>query len=111
MTLVLSGALGVDFEKAESMKRDIAHNPNLVPLLRPTLEKMGTIVKNHLKKSGYYGKVPVLTVGGGAALPGAEDVLSDTVGMTVRICPNPLMVTPAGIAARLWREKNGDAKN
>jgi ethanolamine utilization protein EutJ len=111
MTLVLSGALGVDFEKAEAMKRDIAHNPNLVPLLRPTLEKMGTIVKNHLKESGYYGKVPVLTVGGGAALPGAEDVLSDTVGMAVRICPNPLMVTPAGIAARLWREKNGDAKN
>jgi ethanolamine utilization protein EutJ len=51
-------------------------------------------------------KVPVLTVGGGAALPGAEDILSDTVGMTVRICPNTLMVTPAGIAARLWREKN-----
>jgi len=107
MTLVLAGAMGIEFEEAEAKKRDVANNPHLVPLLRPTLEKMGTIVKNHLLKSGYYGNVPILTVGGGAMLPGAETVLTDTVGVAVRICPNPLMVTPAGIAARLWREKNG----
>jgi ethanolamine utilization protein EutJ len=89
------------------MKRDIANHPQLVPMLRPTLEKMGTIVKNHLVASGYYGKAPILTVGGGAALPGAEEVLSDTVGLPVYICPHPLMVTPAGIAVRLWREKEG----
>lgn len=106
MTLVLAGALGIDFEEAESMKRDIACHPNLVPMLRPTLGKMGTIVRNHLMISGYYGMVPILTVGGAAAFPGAEDVLTDTVGQAVHICPHPLMVTPAGIAARLWREKN-----
>ncbi|MDR1650644.1 MAG: ethanolamine utilization protein EutJ [Synergistaceae bacterium] len=111
MTLVLSGALNVDFDKAEAMKRDIARNMNLVPLLRPTLEKMGSIVKRHLHESGYYGKVHILTVGGGAALPGAEEVLSATVGQKVAICPNPLMVTPAGIAARLWREKNVAGKD
>ncbi|MDR1514300.1 MAG: ethanolamine utilization protein EutJ [Synergistaceae bacterium] len=105
MTLVLAGAQDIDFDKAEQMKRDIERHPHLVPMLRPTLEKMATIVKHHLKESGYYGKVPVLTVGGGAALPGAEEILSDTVGLPVYICPHPLMVTPAGIAARLWREK------
>lgn len=105
MTLVLAGAQGIDFDRAEQMKRDIERHPHLVPMLRPTLEKMATIVKNHLQKSGYYGKVPILTVGGGAALPGAEEILSDTVGFPVYICPHPLMVTPAGIAARLWREK------
>ncbi|MDR3322283.1 MAG: ethanolamine utilization protein EutJ [Synergistaceae bacterium] len=105
MTLVLAGSQGMDFDRAEMMKRDIANHPHLVPLLRPTLEKMATIVKNHLMISGYYGKVPILTVGGGAALPGAEGVLSETVGLPVYICPHPLMVTPAGIAARLWRER------
>ncbi|MDR1977485.1 MAG: ethanolamine utilization protein EutJ [Synergistaceae bacterium] len=110
MTLVLSGALKVDFDKAEMMKRNIENNAHLVPLLRPTLEKMGTIVKNHLIKSGYYGKVPILTVGGGGVLPGAEEVLSATVGVEVKICPNPLMVTPAGIATRLWRQRSGNGK-
>jgi ethanolamine utilization protein EutJ len=105
MTLVLAGAQNIDFDRAEQMKRDIERHPHLVPMLRPTLEKMATIVKNHLELSGYYGKVPILTVGGGAALPGAEEILSDTVGFPVYICPHPLMVTPAGIAARLWREK------
>jgi ethanolamine utilization protein EutJ len=109
MTLVLAGGQGIDFDKAEQMKRDIEHYPHLVPMLRPTLEKMATIVKNHLKESGYYGKIPILTVGGGAALPGAEEILSDTVGFPVYICPHPLMVTPAGIAARLWREKGAVA--
>ena len=105
MTLVLAGARGISFDEAERMKRDIARHQELVPLLRPTLEKMATIVKVHLEKSGYYGKVPILTVGGGAALPGAEEILSATVGLPVHICPHPLMVTPAGIAARLWKEK------
>jgi ethanolamine utilization protein EutJ len=106
MTLVLAGAQGIDFDVAEKMKRNIADHPELVPMLRPTLEKMATIVKNHLNESGYYGKVPILTVGGGAALPGAEEIMSNVVGFPVYICPNPLMVTPAGIAMRLWHEKN-----
>ena len=110
MTLVLAGGQGIEFEEAEMMKRNIKKHPHLVPMLRPTLEKMSTIVRDHLQKSGYYGKVPILTVGGGAALPGAEEVMSDTVGFPVHICPHPLMVTPAGIAARLWREKNGNSK-
>jgi ethanolamine utilization protein EutJ len=111
MTLVLSGALKIPFDEAEKLKRNIVHNPNLIYLLRPTLEKMGTIAKRHLEMSGFYGKVPIIAVGGGAALPGAEEVLSAAVGSPVTLCPNPLMVTPAGIAARLWNEKNGPAKN
>lgn len=110
MTLVLAGGQGIEFDEAEAMKRNIKKHPHLVPMLRPTLEKMSAIVKDHLEKSGYYGKVPILTVGGGAALPGAEEIMSDAVGCPVHICPHPLMVTPAGIAARLWREKNGNQK-
>jgi len=110
MTLVIAGALGIEFEEAEALKRNIGRHPRLVPMLRPTLEKMSSIVRTHLEKSGFYGAVPILTVGGGASVPGAEDVMSDAVGLPVHICPHPLMVTPAGIAARLWREKNGNPK-
>jgi ethanolamine utilization protein EutJ len=110
MTLVLAGALKIPFDEAEKLKRNIARNPNLVPLLRPTLEKMGTIARKHLEISGFYGKVSIITVGGGAALPGAEEVLSAAVGSEVKLCPHPLMVTPAGIATRLWNEKGNERK-
>jgi ethanolamine utilization protein EutJ len=111
MTLVLSGALNLPFGEAERLKRDIARHPRLVPLLRPTLEKMGSIARKHLVESGRYRKVPVIVAGGGAALPGAEEVLSAAVGFEVSLCPNPLMVTPAGIAARLWKQKKGNPNN
>ena len=106
MTLVLAGGLGLEFDEAETRKRRIAQEPRLVPLLVPVLEKMGTIVRDHLGRSGHLGQVPVLVAGGGAALPGAEEILSKVVGEPVHLAPHPLLVTPAGIAARLWRERH-----
>lgn len=109
MTLVLAGALNMEIEDAEELKRDKAEQLRLMPMLRPVLEKMGTIVKNHLKKSGYYGAVPIIVSGGGSDLPGADEILSAVVEYPVQLAPYPMLVTPAGIAARLWREKNGES--
>jgi ethanolamine utilization protein EutJ len=39
MTLVLSGALGIDFDAAETLKRNKAEQIRLVPMLKPVLEK------------------------------------------------------------------------
>ena len=106
MTLVLAGGMGLSIDEAELLKRNKKEQPRLMPMLRPVLEKMGTIVKTHLEKSGYYGRVPIVVSGGGADLPGAEGILSAVIGLPVTITPYPMLVTPAGIAARLWREKN-----
>ena len=107
MTLVLAGGLNMEIEDAEELKRDKAEQLRLMPMLRPVLEKMGIIIKQHLKKSGYYGAVPVVVSGGGSDLPGAAEVLSAVVEYPVQLAPYPMLVTPVGIAARLWREKNG----
>ena len=106
MTLVLSGNMGISFEEAEQVKRnpDPARKRMLVPILKPVLEKMGSIIKNHLEISGYFGKVPVIVCGGGAVLPTAEEILSNAVGDKVVLAPSPLLVTPAGIALSLERE-------
>ena len=106
MTLVLSGNMGISFEEAEQVKRnpDPARKRMLVPILKPVLEKMGSIIKNHLEISGYFGKVPIIVCGGGAVLPTAEEILSNAVGDKVVLAPSPLLVTPAGIALSLERE-------
>ncbi|MBP8784309.1 MAG: ethanolamine utilization protein EutJ [Synergistaceae bacterium] len=110
MTLVLAGGLNMEIEDAEELKRDKAEQLRLMPMLRPVLEKMGTIIKQHLKKSGYYGAVPIIVSGGGSDLPGAGEILSSVVGYPVQLAPYPMLVTPVGIAARLWREKNGSIR-
>lgn len=110
MTLVLAGALNMEIEDAEELKRDKKEQPRLMPMLRPVLEKMGTIIKTHLKKSGYYGAVPIIVSGGGSDLPGSDEVLSAVVEYPVLPAPHPMLVTPVGIAARLWREKNGESR-
>lgn len=107
MTLVLSGALGLDFDAAETLKRNKTEQIRLVPMLKPVLEKMATIVRHHLDVSGFYGKVPVLLVGGGAAFPGAEAIMERIIEQPVTLAPHPLLVTPAGIARNLWREQHG----
>jgi ethanolamine utilization protein EutJ len=107
MTLVLAGSLDVDFDDAEKLKRDKRNQERYAPILKPVLEKMGTIVRNHLERSGYWGRVPIVVCGGGADLPNAEEVLSATVGQPVKLAPYPLLVTPAGIARSLYRDLHG----
>ena len=104
MTLVLAGNQNIPFETAEAMKRDPSRRKQFVPILKPVLEKMGSIVRNHLEISGYWGKVPVIVCGGGADLPGAEGILSAAVGTPVVMAPCPLIVTPACIALSLALE-------
>lgn len=104
MTLVLSGAMNCSFEEAERMKRNRESQKRFVPLLKPVLEKMATIALQQLRESSYLGKVPIVLVGGGADLPGAEEIMSHVIGQPVSMAPHPLLVTPAGIALSLWRE-------
>ena len=106
MTLVLAGAMNCSFEEAERMKRNRESQRRFVPLLKPVLEKMATIAKEQLTRSGYLGKVPIVLVGGGADLPGAEEIMSQVIGQPVSMAPHPLLVTPAGIALSVWGELN-----
>lgn len=94
--------------KDERLKRDRREQKELMPTLRPVLEKMATIARTHLTQSGALGRVPVVVVGGGADLPGAEEVLGDVIGHPVALAPEPLLVTPLGIALNLWRDHHDD---
>jgi ethanolamine utilization protein EutJ len=94
-TLVVAGAHGVPFERAEQMKTDPAQQPRLFPVLRPVMEKVATIVARHT--AGF--AVPVVhLVGGSAAFPGFADVVTEVTGVPTVVPVNPLYVTPLGIA-------------
>ncbi|MCO6453390.1 MAG: ethanolamine utilization protein EutJ [Caldilineales bacterium] len=95
LTLVIAGAHHITFEEAEALKLDPTAQPRLFPVVRPVMEKVGTIVARHI--SGF----PVETiylVGGTSAFPGMANVITDVTGVPAVVPGNPLFITPLGIA-------------
>lgn len=100
LTLVTAGALGMEYEEAEKYKVDKKNENMVVPLVRPVVEKMASIIAKHI--SGY--KVDIIyLVGGTCCLNGIEEIIEKYTGIrTVKPC-NPLLATPLGIAMSVKR--------
>ncbi|HHY92805.1 MAG TPA: ethanolamine utilization protein EutJ [Firmicutes bacterium] len=95
LDLVIAGRFGLTTDEAERLKRDPAKQRDLLPVVRPVLEKMATIARRHL--AGY--AVPaVYLVGGTCAFPGFQRVMEEELRLPVYLPVHPLLVTPLGIA-------------
>jgi ethanolamine utilization protein EutJ len=95
LTLVIAGALGISFEDAEMLKLDPGEQQRLLPLVRPVMEKVATIVVRNTRDW------PVRTVslvGGSVEFPGFAEAVSETSGLDAVVPVSPLFVTPLGIA-------------
>jgi ethanolamine utilization protein EutJ len=96
-SLVIAGAQDISFEAAEVMKVDPAEQPRLFPVIRPVMEKVGSIVKRHVAAS--QARVDSLTlVGGASAFLGMASVIEEYTGLPTHIPARPHFVTPLGIA-------------
>jgi len=95
MSLVIAGASDLSFEEAEELKKNPAEQRRLFPIIRPVMEKMGTIIERHTR--GVNARSIVL-VGGTPLFPGMDTVIEEVTGIPTRTALNPLFVTPVGIA-------------
>lgn len=95
LTLVISGNLGINYENANEYKVQ-GENYNIVfSLVRPVIEKMATIVLNHIKG---YEVDSIYLVGGTCCLKNIEFVVQKYTKIKTIKPYNPLLVTPIGIA-------------
>jgi ethanolamine utilization protein EutJ len=94
-SLVIAGANDLSFEEAEALKKDPAQQSRLFPIVRPVMEKMGTIVERHLRGSS---AKSIVLVGGTPLFPGIAQVIEDITGLPTEVVSSPLFVTPLGIA-------------
>jgi ethanolamine utilization protein EutJ len=95
LSLVIAGATGITFEQAEALKKDPNEQTRLFPVIRPVMEKVGTIINRHI--AGH--RVDRLyLVGGTCAYPGMDQVIEEITGIETILPGNPLFVTPLGIA-------------
>ena len=101
--LVLSGNYKIDTHEAEKLKRDTTRQMEIIHLIRPVFEKMGSIVRRHLK--GFPSVRTIYLVGGTSCFPGIAQVMQDQTGLEVVQPYNPLLVTPLGIALACFDEQ------
>lgn len=94
-TLVVAGALGVPFEEAERLKTDAREQQRLLPVVRPVMEKVASIV---VRNAAGFATPTVCLVGGTVAFPGFAEVVEQASGLPTVVPTSPLFVTPLGIA-------------
>jgi len=94
-SLVIAGSTGITFEEAEVLKKNPNEQTRLFPVIRPVMEKVGTIIQRHI--AGH--KVErIYLVGGTCIYPGMNKVIQEVTGIETVLPGNPLFVTPLGIA-------------
>lgn len=94
-SLVIAGATGTTFEEAEALKKNPGEQQRLFPIIRPVMEKVGSIINRHIE--GHHVDKLYL-VGGTCAYPGMDKVIEEVTGVESILPGNPLFVTPLGIA-------------
>ena len=94
-SLVIAGARNISFEQAETLKKDPRQQASLFPVVRPVMEKVGTIVARHIRG---HAVEALYLVGGTVAFPGMAQVVEEVTGIKTTIPGQPLFVTPLGIA-------------
>ena len=104
-SLVLAGARGMSFDEAELYKRDPAHHREIFPVVKPTIDKVASIIARAI--DGY--DVPeIVLVGGTAELTGIEAPVEKALGIPVHKPNHPMFVTPLGIALGCQVAAEGD---
>jgi ethanolamine utilization protein EutJ len=94
-SLVIAGALDITFEDAEALKITKAEQPRLLPMVRPVMEKVASIIVRHTQD---WNVGSITLVGGCSSFLGMADVIQNCTGIPTRVPDNPLFVTPLGMA-------------
>ena len=94
-SLVIAGAYKMSFADAEIYKRDKKNHKELLPVLKPVIEKVSSIISRHIEGREVDG---IYLVGGTCCLTGIEGIIEKKTGIPTYKQGNPMFVTPLGIA-------------
>ena len=94
-SLVIAGAYKMSFADAEIYKRDKKNHKELLPVLKPVIEKVSSIISRHIEGREVDG---IYLLGGTCCLTGIEGIIEKKTGIPTYKPGNPMFVTPLGIA-------------
>ena len=93
--LVISGAYKISFEEAEKTKKANDKQQELFPIVKPVMQKVGSIIKRHIEG---HDVAAIYLAGGTSCFRGIERIIRDETGVQTMKPENPFLVTPLGIA-------------
>ncbi len=95
LSLVLAGNYRIPYAEAEAIKQDYKRHREILPIVRPVIEKMASIVSRYVKP----GETDAIYLcGGTCCLTGIEGIFEKETGIRTIKPANPFLVTPTGIA-------------
>ncbi|SKA75993.1 ethanolamine utilization protein EutJ [Caloramator quimbayensis] len=100
-SLVVSGAYNMPFNEAELYKRNPENHKELLPVLKPVIEKIASIINYNIKG---YDVEQISLVGGTCCLTDIEKIIDKQTGIFTHKPKNPMFVTPLGIALSCTQE-------
>ncbi|QDR82453.1 ethanolamine utilization protein EutJ [Sporomusa termitida] len=100
-SLVIAGAYKLSFNDADQYKQDPQNHRELLPVLRPVIEKVSSIISHHIS---HYEVKGIYLVGGTCCLQGIEELIARQTGLPTYKPQNPMFVTPLGIALNCTSE-------
>jgi ethanolamine utilization protein EutJ len=100
-SLVISGAYKMPFADAEIYKRNDGNHKEILPVVKPVVEKISSIINQHIKG---FDVQEISLVGGTCCLAGIETIIEKQTGIFTHKPKNPMFVTPLGIALGCTQE-------
>lgn len=94
-SLVIAGSKKISFEKAEEIKKDPRLEEELLPIIKPVMQKVATIIRSHLQG---YAVEAVYLVGGTSTNKYIGKVIEEETGFSMITPVHPFLITPLGIA-------------
>lgn len=95
LSLVIAGNYKITFAEAEAIKQDYSRHREILPIVKPVIEKMASIINRGIDKAG---TDTIYLCGGSCCLTGIETIIEKETGIRTIKPQNPFLVTPAGIA-------------
>ncbi len=86
----------ISYEQAEEIKMDRQRNREILPIVRPVIEKIASIVASYLQPFDDLTKVCL--VGGTCELDGFTEVAQQFLNLETSRAEYPQFITPMGIA-------------
>jgi len=94
-SLVIAGAYKLSFDEADEYKRDYKNHRELIPVVKPVIEKISSIITRQIAD---YQVKEIYLVGGTSCFTGIEEIIAKQTNIPTYKPQNPMFVTPLGIA-------------